>query len=121
MRYMLLIYNDPIERDRLMEGISPEQMAELMQGWFDYTASLQDQGIYRAGDALEGLDTATTVRVRNGETLVSDGPFAETKEALGGYYIIECDTLDVAIEAASRIPTAPFGSVEVRPLMEFEQ
>jgi len=74
----------------------------------------------RAGDALQPTATATTVRVRDGETLVTDGPFAETREQLGGYYLIECESLDQAIDAARRIPSVGTGSVEVRPLMEFD-
>jgi hypothetical protein len=74
----------------------------------------------RGGEALQLSDTATTVRVREGETLLSDGPFAETHEQLGGFYMIECDTVDEAIGAAKRIPGALNGSVEVRPIMEFD-
>jgi hypothetical protein len=75
----------------------------------------------RGGDALEPTTVATSVRVREGEVLTTDGPFAETKEQLGGFYLIECDNLDQAIEAASRIPAARGGTIEVRPIAEFDQ
>jgi len=73
--------------------------------------------VLRAGDALEGVATATTVRVRGSETVVTDGPFAETKEHLAGYYLVECDDLDAAIEIAARVPGAVMGSIEIRPIM----
>jgi hypothetical protein len=91
-----------------------------MQKWDDYGKWLTDKGWIRGGDALQPSAQATTVRVRKGETLSTDGPFAETKEQLGGYYEVECQNLDQAIEAASRIPSAPTGSIEVRPIMEFD-
>jgi hypothetical protein len=117
MRYLLLIYN---EETGQMEGASPEQQAAEMQKWDDYGKWLTDKGWIRGGDALQPSAQATTVRVRKGETLSTDGPFAETKEQLGGYYEVECQNLDQAIEAASRIPSAPTGSIEVRPIMEFD-
>ncbi len=112
MKYALLIYAD---ESTAPAGDSPE-MAELMKGYFEFSAEVQD--ITRGGDALLGVDTATTVRVRDGETLVTDGPFAETKEQLGGFYILECDDLDQAIAAAAKIPDAARGSIEVRPVWE---
>ena len=78
-------------------------------------ASLAERGLLRAGAELHPADTATSVRVRNGEALLTDGPFAETKEQLGGYYLIECETLDEALEVAAAIPAAQYGTVEVRP------
>ena len=92
-----------------------------MGRWFSYTQDLQDAGVMRAGEALQGADTATTVRVRDGQRLTSDGPFAETKEVLGGYYVIDVPDLDAALAWAERIPSVGYGSVEVRPVMVFDQ
>jgi hypothetical protein len=92
-----------------------------MNEYWKYSDDLEKSGLGRGGEALEPVSTATTVRVRNGQTQVTDGPFAETKETLGGFYMIECDSLDAAIDWASRIPGARIGSVEVRPVMTFEQ
>jgi hypothetical protein len=114
MLYMLLIYGDPSEAP-------PEaQSQEQLQRWFDYTNELQAAGAMKAGDALQMPDTATTVRVRNGETLLTDGPFAETKEILGGYYLIDVEDLDTALGWAARMPNIDYGSVEVRPVMTFD-
>ncbi len=114
MRYMFLLYSGS---DAGPAPDSPEAAAE-MQHWFSYSESLFSSGAGLAGDPLHGTDTATTVRVRDGRRLVTDGPFAETKEVLGGYYIIEVPDLDTAIEWAEKIPLAPYGSVEIRPIME---
>jgi hypothetical protein len=111
MQYLLLIYvptdvtPDPSQRGR----------------WMDYTSELQESGAMVAGDALQGLETAATVRVRDNETLVTDGPFAETKEMLGGYYLIDVDDLDAALGWAAKIPSVGYGSVEVRPVMVFDR
>ena len=107
--YMLLIYVPP-------DGAPPE--AQELQPWFDFTAALKEAGAHRADNPLELTASATTVRVREGETQVSDGPFAETKEVLGGYYLIDVPDRDEAHKWAERIPSAPYGSVEVRPIME---
>jgi hypothetical protein len=117
MKYMLLIYSDPAVTP--VPG-TPEQ-AEAHDHWVRYSQELAASGALLAGDALQGTDTATTVRVRGGDTLTTDGPFAETKEALGGLYIIECDDLDTALAAAAKIPGAKSGSVEVRPIMPMPQ
>lgn len=114
-KYMILIYA-PAEG-----GPSPEQLEAEFPKWMEYTQSVQDAGVLVAGDALQGTDTATTVRVRDGDTVVSDGPFAETKENLGGFYIIDVPHLDEALRWAAKIPSAPYGSVEVRPVMVFDQ
>jgi len=92
----------------------------LRRGAVHYGKWLTDKGWIRGGDALQTSAQATTVRLRKGETLTTDGPFAETKEQLGGYYEVECQNLDQAIEAASRIPSVGTGSIEVRPIMEFD-
>ncbi len=110
MRYMLLIYTDP--QTDMTDG--PD-----MQVWMDYTNALVEAGALLGGEPLQGTDTATTVRVRNGERLVTDGPFAETREHLLGFYMVDCADLDAALGWAARIPSAPYGSVEVRPIMEY--
>ena len=92
-----------------------------MPRWFAYTNELQEAGVLVAGDALQPVDAATTVRVRDGETVISDGPFAETKEALGGYYILDVPDLDAALAWAAKIPNVGYGSVEVRPVVVFDQ
>jgi hypothetical protein len=117
MRYMLLIYN---EESDAMQGASPAEQAAELKKWDDYGKWLSEKGWMRGGDALQPTAQATTVRVRKGETLTTDGPFAETKETLGGFYQIECQNLDQAIDAASRIPSVGTGSIEVRPIMEFD-
>ena len=89
-----------------------------MNEWFAFSQALVDAGAMVAGDPLHGIDTATTVRVRDGKTLSTDGPFAETKEILGGYYIIDVADLDAATEWATKVPLAPYGSVEIRPILE---
>ena len=113
-QYMLLIYS-PTEG-----GPSPEEAQAELPRWFEYTQQLQESGAMVAGDALQPVDTATTVRVRDGERLTSDGPFAETKEVLGGYYVIDVPDLDAALAWAEKIPNVGYGSVEVRPVMVFD-
>ena len=115
MRYMLLIYTD----ETADQAATPADFDQTMQAYNEFGKWLGEAGIGLGGDALQSVQTATTVRVRNGETLSTDGPFAETKEQLGGFYIVDAKDLDQAIEAASRIPGAKVGSVEVRPIMEF--
>jgi len=115
MRYMLLIYGD----EAAFADMDPGQVSETMQEYDKYSAWLVEKGWMRAGDPLADTDKATTIRVRDGQTLATDGPFAETKEQLGGYYIVECENLDEAIEAATRLPAASHGgSVEVRPILD---
>ena len=114
MRYMMLIY--------VGDGAGPEQGSEEqiaeMQEWFGYTQALEEAGVLLGGDALQGIDTAVTVRVRDGETATTDGPFAETKEALGGYYMIDVESEDEAVAWAAKIPSVRYGSIEVRPIFE---
>ena len=86
--------------------------------WGQYTQSLKDAGLFVAGDPLQGVDVATTVRVRDGDTQITDGPFAETKEILGGYYLVEAPDLDTVLEHAARVPSVRYGSIEVRPLWD---
>ena len=115
MRYLVLIYGD----ESAWGDAPPEEQAGEMKLWNEYTEWLREKGWYVGGEALHPTSEATTVRIRDGKTLTTDGPFAETKEQLGGYYLVDCSNLDDAIEAAARIPSAPMGSVEVRPIMEF--
>jgi hypothetical protein len=114
--YMLLIYT-PKEGEG---ALSPEEAQAEHPKWFAYTQALQEAGVMVAGDALQPVETATSVRIQDGETVVSDGPFAETKEVLGGYYIIDVPDLDEALKWAARMPSAPRGPVEVRPVMVFD-
>lgn len=116
MKYMLLLYSS---NDTGPTPGSPEHAAE-MQKWFDYTTEIEAAGAMIASDALHPVETATTVRVRDGKTLATDGPFAETKEMLGGFYLIDVEDLDQAKKWAEKIPLAPYGSVEIRPVMVFD-
>ena len=113
-QYMLLIFSDPSQGPA--EG-SPEAMAQW-EAWGTYTQGLKDAGAFVSGEPLEAPSTATTVAVRDGERVVTDGPFAETKEWLGGFYVIEAPDLDVALDHASGMPNISYGHVEVRPLMQ---
>jgi hypothetical protein len=117
MKYLCLIY----ENQKSFETISPAEGQAIMSEYFTFTADIQKNGKYLAGEALQPTDTATTVRVRNGKVSTTDGPFAETKEQLGGFYMIEAKDLNDAIQVAARIPGARYGSVEVRPVMDFSK
>ena len=112
MRYLLLIYGN----EQTWAAKSPEAQAAEMDAWWKYTADLEQSGQHLAGAALQPIATATTVRLANGRPLVADGPFAETKEQLGGYYIVDVPDLDAAISWATRCPAASHGAVEVRPI-----
>jgi hypothetical protein len=116
VRYLLLIYGNEAEWGDMSSG---DQASEY-QAYEDYGKWLTEKGWMRGGDALQGTATATSVRVRDSKTVTTDGPFAETKEQLGGFYMIDCDNLDQAIDAASRIPAARGGTIEVRPIAEFD-
>ena len=115
MQYMLLIYDNEAEMVANRKGATDVMMAEYRE----FTDSILKSGNMKAGDALQPTSTATCVRIRNGKTLTTDGPFAETKEQLGGYYLIEARDQDEAVRIAGRIPGARFGSVEVRPVRVF--
>jgi hypothetical protein len=116
MQYLLLIYDNEKQMDKASEADKKQVFDEYMQ----FTESIAKSGHLRAGDALHPTSTATTVRVKDGKTVTTDGPFAETKEQLGGYYLVEAQDLDEAIAIAARIPSARYGSIEVRPVMKFE-
>src|SRR6266516_3739068 len=111
MRYALLIYTP----ERAEATATPQEQKELFDAYNAFTKDIADRGLMQAGEALQPTSTATTVQVRNGETLTTDGPFAETKEQLGGFYLVDCRDLDEAIATAAGIPGAKYGSIEVRP------
>ncbi|HEX4716732.1 MAG TPA: YciI family protein [Ktedonobacteraceae bacterium] len=115
MRYMLLIYDN----EAAYEKLSQEEQAAEYQEYATFGERAEKRGLAPQGEALQPVATATTVRVRDGKTLTTDGPFAETKEQLGGYYLLNCKNLDEAIEVAAYIPGARHGSIEIRPIMEF--
>jgi hypothetical protein len=111
---MLLIHSD----ESRQSALGPEEGQAMFEAYGAFTQSIVESGQFVAGDALQPSTTATTVRVQDGRTVTTDGPYAETKEALGGYYLVDCADLDAAIEVASRIPDAAGGAVEVRPVLE---
>jgi hypothetical protein len=118
MRYLLLIYT--AEQIETVPGAAPDEgAAEEMEAYNVFTQWTRDKGLFEAGEALHPTSSATTVRVRDGKTLSTDGPYAETKEALGGFYLIQAANLDEAIDAAARIPGAKSGAIEVRPIFEY--
>jgi hypothetical protein len=115
MRYMLAI----ISEEGGWEDVTPEQMQEAMSSWGAFDEKVLADGVWVAGDGLQPSATATTVRIGEGEATVTDGPFAETKEQLGGFYLLECDSLDEALEYAKQVPASPGSSIEVRPVMDY--
>ncbi len=117
MKYLLSIYMDESQ----MDARTPEQARDTMALWDAYTTEVRDAGAFVAGEGLQPTATAATVRGEDGKPRVTDGPFAETKEQLGGFYMVECKDIDEAIEWAGKIPAIGFGgSVEVRPVMDYE-
>ncbi len=117
MKYLCLIYDN----EKQWQAMSKEQADRFRGEYFAFSESIRSDGHYLGGNALQPTQTATTVRVRNGKLSTTDGPFVETKEQLGGYYLIEAKDLNDAIQVASRIPSARLGAIEVRPIMEFNQ
>jgi len=115
MKYLCLIYDDP----KQTAAMTRSQGEAIMKEYFAFTDGIKKSGHYLGGNALQGVQTATSVRVRDGKLSTTDGPFAETKEQLGGYYLIEARDLDDAIKVAEKIPSARVGTIEVRPIMEF--
>jgi len=114
MRYIILIYDD----EKAFEKRSQADGDKMFGAYMQYTKDMVDAGVMRAGDPLKPSTTATTVRLRGGKTLTTDGPFAETKEQLGGYYIIDVPNLDEALKWAAKCPSAAAGSIEVRPVLD---
>jgi hypothetical protein len=115
VKYLCTIYGD----ESAMSSATPEQMKAVMDAYMAFGEEAGDRVL--GGEGLEPISAATTIRVRDGERSVTDGPFAETKEQLGGFYLLECKDLDEAIEWAAKIPGAQTGSVEVRPVMNYEE
>jgi hypothetical protein len=114
MQYLLLIYNN----EKAWADMTEEQQGKGFQAYMDFTAGIKRSGNYIGGEALQPVATATTVRRKGGKTITTDGPFAETKEQLGGYYLVEAKDLDEALAIAARIPEVDYGgSIEVRPIM----
>jgi hypothetical protein len=114
---MLLIYSP----ESFWQSISEQERGKIYQEYLDFTDSIRKSGHYVAGDPLERTATATTVRVRNGKAMSTDGPFAETREQLGGYYIVNAKNLDEATAIAARIPSSRIGSIEVRPIVDMPE
>jgi hypothetical protein len=114
MRYMLLIYGSEAQAALMTQ----EECMALMQAHAAFASEMQKRGLLTGGAPLQPTTTAKTVRIRHGQTLITDGPFAETKEQLAGSYVLNCKDMDEAIEMASRIPDAVYGSIEIRPVME---
>jgi hypothetical protein len=116
MKYMLLMYAN--------ESKAPhpsEEYQAVAQAWRNLGQELSTAGVLLSNNGLDPIANATTVRIREGKTLITDGPFAETHEQLGGYYLVECKDLDEAIHWAEKIPTAKYGSIEIRPLSQWSQ
>jgi hypothetical protein len=116
MQYLLLIYQNEAEIGKM----GPAERKQVTTDYGAFTQSIVQSGHFKAGDGLQPTTTATTVRVRDGKMLTTDGPFAETREQLGGYYLVDAKDLDTALGIAARIPGAKSGSVEVRPVMVYD-
>jgi hypothetical protein len=116
MQYMLLIYDN----EKVIPSMNEKERNALMGEYFAFTEEIKKSGKWIAGDALQPTTTATTVRLRDGKRLTTDGPFAETKEQLGGYYLVNAKDLDEAMALAAKIPSSRFGSIEVRPVMKYD-
>jgi hypothetical protein len=115
MKYMLLIYNNPAEEPTYG---TPEFDA-MMRGFFAANEKMQADGVLTGGEGLQGIETATSLRIKSGKVETMDGPFAETREHLGGYYVLDVPDLDAALKYAALLPSANFGTIEVRPLMDY--
>jgi hypothetical protein len=115
MKYLCLIYDEEVKLAEMPKSDSDQFMGE----YFAFTDDIKKSGHYLGGNALQPVSSATTIRMRNGKLSTTDGPFAETKEQLGGYYLIDARDLNDAIQVASRIPSVRIGSIEIRPIMEF--
>jgi hypothetical protein len=116
MKFLFMIYHD----ERVLEGLPRQEMQALVDSALDYDEAIRRTGHYIVSNALQRARTARTLRVRDGKVLVTDGPFAETREQLGGFFLIEARDLDEACEVASRFPPARLGTIEVRPVQELE-
>jgi hypothetical protein len=118
MKYLFTLYNE----EGGWDDVTPEEMRAGMEPWNEYSRQVTGAGVFVAGEGLQPSATATTVKIEeDGERLVTDGPFAETKEQLGGFYLLDCENLDEALEWAKKIPLREGGSIEVRPVMDYSQ
>jgi hypothetical protein len=117
MKYLCLIYDE----EKKLSAMSKSESEALMREYFTFSEGIRKSGHYLAGEALQSVQSATTVRIRNGKLSTTDGPFAETKEQLGGFYLINAKDLNEAIQVASKIPSAHLGSIEVRPVRTFNR
>lgn len=115
MKYMLLIYNNPEQEP----AYGTPEFDEMMAGYFAANEQMKADGVLCDGEALKDIDTATSLRIKAGKVETMDGPFAETREHLGGYYVVDVPDLDAALKYAALIPSAKFGTIEVRPLMDY--
>lgn len=115
MQYMMLMYNDPAQEP----AYGTPEFEQMMAGFFEANEKMKAAGVLRSGEGLQGIETATSLRIKSGKVETMDGPFAETREHLGGYYVIDVPDLDTALTYAAMIPSAHFGTVEVRPLMDY--
>ncbi len=121
MRYMLVLIGDE-HTNKAAAELSPEEMQAMIEPWSAFGAEIVEAGVYVAGEALQPSPTATTLEhAPGGERIVSDGPFAETKEQIGGFYLLECSDLDEALAWAKKVPVREGNSVEVRPVMDYTQ
>jgi hypothetical protein len=117
MKFMLLLWGDESQ----WADMSEEEAAAEMARWEEYTNQLTAAGAMVSGEGLQASAMSKTLRIENGERIVTDGPFAETKEQLGGFYVIECESFDAALEWASKVPSAEQGSTEIRPVIAYEE
>ncbi|MGB7244677.1 MAG: YciI family protein [Sulfitobacter sp.] len=115
MKYMLLIYNDPAQEP----AYGTPEFEQMMGGYFSANEQMKADGVLCEGEGLQGIETATSLRIKSGKIETMDGPFAETREHLGGYYVVDVPDLDAALKYAALIPSAKFGTIEVRPLMDY--
>lgn len=115
MQYMMLMYNDPAKEP----AYGTPEFQEMMAGFFAANERMNADGVLRSGEGLQGVETATSLRIKSGKVETMDGPFAETREHLGGYYVVDVPDLDTALTYAALIPSAHFGTVEIRPLMDY--
>ena len=116
MKYMLLLIGDEDQ----WQNLSEDEIGEALKAYEDYGRQVMDAGVFVAGEGLQPSGTATTLRVVDGERLLTDGPFAETKEQLGGFYVLDCKDLDEALDWAEKCPAAAVGTIEIRPVMDYE-
>ena len=118
MKYLLTLYGE----EGGWDDVTPEEMRAGMKPWDEFGRAVTDAGVFTAGEGLQPSATASTVKIEGDETrLVTDGPFAETKEQLGGFYLLECENLDEALEWAKKVPLTPPGAIEVRPVMDYTE